>query len=722
MPQHTTAGVNTAHEATTDFDGCGDCHASNISTEHADDCALCHSSTDPAISAVIGQWDGSCGACHDVAAAHTAFHDGGLVSYAGEGCESCHGDNISTEHADDCALCHSSTDPAVIDAIAASDVSCGACHDTSIAHISLHDDALTVDPSCLSCHESNASTEHADDCALCHESTDPGVIQAIDEGQLGCEGTCHQNVDAAHIPLHDGGLAPYAGQGCESCHNGNASTEHADDCAACHASTDPVVIAAIDARDVTCGACHDVDAAHDALHEYDFGTQSCGGCHQTNVIDEHAGDCAACHASTDPIVIAAIDDGDVSCGACHETPHFGWSYVDPYVHWDDARNQMLADGVDPGTSPHGGYTANTIKCAVCHSAHRAATDRTTAGVGADWKLTPGANSCIACHTATGSNPSAKLVEWPSVYAEGGPHRGFNCMGQCHAGVHGALASEYGSAAKFLLNPNIRTEVYGSYAPPTAGLGLDDGLEKAIAAGNLGGAVPNAGVIETWPTDAKQQSAARAMVTGYLCSQGGCHTASQFAVNTAGYAEERTLPGLPMFLDGPYDQMFTGHSTANTISSCASSGCHQFISVNNDSQCAMCHDFKGVVTGTSAWPHANRGIDVYEWVRPTGSLEVTTTLAVRTNLWMYTGDITYRDADGEVTSTPMWNGVPVVDTGVVQGLDSRRVNTRTILNGNAAFNATTGVAIRDGVCLKCHGYQYWPRHGGPTDPANSWSWK
>ena len=103
-----------------------------------------------------------------------------------------------------------------------------------------------------------------------------------------------------------------------------------------------------------------------------------------------------------------------------------------YLLWDDA---MLLNPAQ-GTSPHGGYRANTVKCAVCHSAHRAASDRVSAGVGTDWKLTPGGDSCAACHTAAGANPTDKLVEWPSTYTDGGPHQSFNCMGQCHSGIHG----------------------------------------------------------------------------------------------------------------------------------------------------------------------------------------------------------------------------------------------------------------------------------------------
>ncbi len=376
-----------------------------------------------------------------------------------------------------------------------------------------------------------------------------------------------------------------------------------------------------------------------------------------------------------------------------------------YLSWSGALLLNPAQATDPG-GPHGGYTATTVKCAVCHSVHRAASPQAAAGVGSYWKLTPGGQSCVACHTATGANPSALVVEWPSVYAGGGPHMSFNCMGQCHAGVHGALASEYGSAAKFLLNPNVDPAT-------TNGFGLDDGLADAISTGNLGGGVTAAN-LDVWPAATENQQGVRAMVTGYLCAQAGCHTASQFAVNVDGYAGARTLPADA--IDGPYDEFYTGHNTGSANDSCASSGCHAVADDGNDagdSKCATCHDFKGVVTGSSAWPHANRGIDVYEWVRPMGTLEVIETPVIAGNLWMYTGDITWRDLLGEPTATPLWDGVVMqVPDVTVEGYRSDRINTKTVLQGNSSFdlaNSTPG-NIRDGVCLKCHGFKYWPTHG------------
>jgi len=368
-----------------------------------------------------------------------------------------------------------------------------------------------------------------------------------------------------------------------------------------------------------------------------------------------------------------------------------------YLSWDGA---MAINPTQTG-SPHGGYTANTVKCAVCHSVHRAASDQTSSGVGTYWKLTPGGTSCIACHTASGSNPTAKLVEWPSTYSQGGPHNRQNCMGACHAGIHGFATSKYDIASAFLLNPV-----------------LDAGMDDAIATGNYNTTETNAGRLPNTATLANIQNGVvnkgtRAMVTGYLCAQSGCHTSSQFAVNTAGYAGMRAsyprTVGTPNYND--LDVAFTGHNTGYGRTSCATSGCHQAINANADSNCASCHDFVGRATGTSAWPHANRNIEVYEWVRPSGTLETIFTAVERGNLWMYYGDATYRDASGEPTATAMWDGSPT-GTNVEAGLDALYVNTRTVLQGNSAFNLTTNTPgnIRDGVCLKCHMYGPGPRHG------------
>ncbi len=354
-----------------------------------------------------------------------------------------------------------------------------------------------------------------------------------------------------------------------------------------------------------------------------------------------------------------------------------------YMSWTTANviADLYADGNETG--PHGDYTASTTKCAVCHSVHRAYSARDTAGVGDHLYLTAAGESCVACHTPAGANPTELLVEWPSVYEDGGPHAGQNCTGACHAGIHGGIASDYAVAASFLLNP-----------------ALDEGMSAAIAAGNLGGGVTEGNLDTYWGdlTTAGKQGT-RAMVTGYLCGQSGCHTSSQFAVNTWGYAEPRASdPEDPDTLD----MLFTGHRTSMTrTSTCGGSTCHSSIFTPGDSWCSLCHDMIGKATNTTAWPHANRNITVWEWVRPAGMLETTEKVASAGNLWMYAGDGTYRDASGEPTSTLMWDGY-VPDTTVVNNYRNDRINTRTVIDNAVGFGDVLG-NINDGTCLKCHGY-------------------
>ena len=137
--------------------------------------------------------------------------------------------------------------------------------------------------------------------------------------------------------------------------------------------------------------------------------------------------------------------------------------------------------------------------------------------------------------------------------------------------------------------------------------LDEGLSEAIAAGNVNTQVSNANL-----TNGVVNKATRATVTGYVCAQSGCHTSSQFAVNTKGYAGMRHSQ--PSDTSGAYDVALTGHTTGSTATHCNTGGCHAVPNDVNDSNCATCHDFRGRATNSTAWPHANRAVEVYEWVR------------------------------------------------------------------------------------------------------------
>lgn len=390
----------------------------------------------------------------------------------------------------------------------------------------------------------------------------------------------------------------------------------------------------------------------------------------------------------------------------------GGTVVNPnpgYLSWMGATAiQIQHQGANNnGSTVHGGYAVNTTKCAVCHSAHRAASDLTAAGVGSYWKLTPGGQSCVACHTPSGANPvSTKLVEWPSTYSDGGPHSSFNCLNACHGSVHGGTASSLGAVRAFNLTARN-----------------DAAIGAAVTAGNVR---PNTVDGNTLAANydsltSTQKAANRAMVTGYTCGASGCHSSSQFAVNADGYAELRaSSPAASTMLD----VAMTGHGTAGATNHCSTGGCHQPIGNASDSSCASCHDMVGKATNSSAFPHANRAITVWEWTRPAGVLTQTEKNVSAGNLWMYGGDVTYRDASGEPTSTVMWNGktgIGITHGVTVGGLAPNRVNTRTVIEDAAGFHDGHAGNINDGTCLKCHGFKYWPlwdtTHAGDRSFAN-----
>ncbi len=366
-----------------------------------------------------------------------------------------------------------------------------------------------------------------------------------------------------------------------------------------------------------------------------------------------------------------------------------------YLSWQGAN--AISANYNGGTSTngatvHGGYAVNTTKCAVCHSAHRANSDATAAGVGSYWKLTPGGQACVACHTPSGANPvSTALVEWPSTYTDGGPHSSFNCLSACHGSVHGAATSTYGAVRAFNLTARNDAAIAAAVA---AGNVMTSTVDAATLAGNFD------------LLAASQKAANRAMITGYTCGASGCHSSSQFAVNQHGYAEARaSKPASSTTLD----KFMTGHITAGATH-CSTGGCHSAIGNASDSKCASCHDMVGKATNSSAFPHANRNITVWEWTRPTGALEQTEKEVESGNLWMYGGDVTYRDGSSQPTATVLWSGqsgAGITHGALVGGLAPNRVNTRTVIEDAAGFHDGHAGNINDGTCLKCHGYKYWP---------------
>lgn len=329
----------------------------------------------------------------------------------------------------------------------------------------------------------------------------------------------------------------------------------------------------------------------------------------------------------------------------------GYAANEPYLSWGGANYiyNAINGTADGQLSPHGGYTQTSVKCVVCHSTHRAFTTRTVAdgiGTSSDFKLLNGVGgSCAQCHAAWGASPSNTLVEIGETYS--GPHigaAGSSCGSRgCHGSVHGiGTDTTYAVVAKYNLAQDVTTK-----------------MDAAIAAGNV-----NAAITTTATGDAM-----KAYATGYVCAP--CHGNSSFSVATRGFANMISLEGT--------SAMASGHPSA-------SAGAY-----GHAPTCEKCHDMVGVATNSTAFPHANRGIDVYQgrfdlgagfqYGQPlenstlvtNGVIATDNTPATRYTLWM-----TSSDYDDNVNARPVAYG----DDPVARGEGG-------------------GYSLQDGVCIKCH---------------------
>ncbi|MCL2526051.1 MAG: hypothetical protein FWE46_03245 [Coriobacteriia bacterium] len=430
----------------------------------------------------------------------------------------------------------------------------------------------------------------------------------------------------------------------------------------------------------------------------------------------------------------------------------GFSPINPsnanlgYIAFEDAKTLMNANSVATSlqNSAHGGYITTTTKCAVCHSVHRASgvwADDATAG---RWNaasgkfnhyyLNFGTGGCDGCHVGQGAQASATQVEWSG---SGGPHSYPNrgCTA-CHkGGIHGGNKSEFwvnnvfmlgkdndaaikGDLSKlargnetFYVDPdltggdNLNYNTYNaattttpvqSTRNPGSGLGQGNAWWRDGATRPMGiGAVPTG-------VSAPSYSAARSVATSYTCTKSGCHTNTVMANLQWGVGFSRDANNTGSM------SMVTGHvlpalgTTSGTTGS-ACGPCHPgafagfpsaaVMGTSNASRraygCDQCHDMIGVATNSTAFPHGNRNIRVYEWVvSDTGQTQVETTIAAG-NLWMYGGNIALR-AGGTAGNTA---------GSFSHFADANWRVLRNVTGGSTGIPASGG--LTDGACLKCH---------------------
>ena len=397
-----------------------------------------------------------------------------------------------------------------------------------------------------------------------------------------------------------------------------------------------------------------------------------------------------------------------------------------YLSWGGATMMMAANGVPAELqgSAHGGYITTTTKCAVCHSVHRA-TGGVAVGSIDNRFLTAGDDACVLCHTTWGGGSADSKVEWASPGNPAGPHtdatQGFTstCVDGCHtSGIHGSGTSVYHAMNAWLLgsekDPAITVALNnGNVNPDSVSLtrasttGADwflNGTAPALANGALPGGM-----------NSIQFAAAKSVATGYTCSKVGCHQNGQFSVSAWGYSDANQLDPAGNTVS------YTGHATGGSLGqhalaegsllqpSCGPchpgglAGGYRTTEQTIDSAsaqyaarsfgCDQCHDAVGVATNSTAWPHGNNGIKVYQWDK----------LGVRSsfdlaggNLWMYASNVA--SVDSTIQQYSGKNDAASYYAAAQLGVDKSFL----VLQGAVGDDAPGGIGtIEDGVCLKCH---------------------
>jgi len=283
------------------------------------------------------------------------------------------------------------------------------------------------------------------------------------------------------------------------------------------------------------------------------------------------------------------------------TPAFakyaGYSSTKQYVPWAEAQSlaSANADAALMARGPHAGYATTTVKCAVCHSVHRAG-----------GKLLNEGSACAYCHTSVanqGGAVASNLISWNGV-TNAGPHSGRCTNDDCHGGPHGVGSSIYDGPASKLISAKA-----------------DANMLADLTANGL-----PVSTLDTW------NAQTRAIATGGLCSRSGCHTNSMFGVVTAGAAADRSV-GTTKTVTGHrviaaattnWNANGTDFPTTKTNLTIAfkpvdyCNSCHDLVDDNNGGKEAFPHGINDVVSATqgkaagtrpAVWLTAGSGNDV-----------------------------------------------------------------------------------------------------------------
>lgn len=442
---HSPADFTTAAYTTTDKGTCKLCHTTmRLDTIHTGttaagktmNCDTCHGTAAATnVKTAVTTKNDNCNACHtltghfDKRAKTVTQHSSDFMLNQEVECASCHAggsDSLPVEHFKTtstvngtttkitCDTCHLSTDQKVIDAIAANNSRCDACHTYPPA---LHNPAHTVNVytvdtasagTCVSCHASkdiktihvnvlNKKTNQTMTCNSCHgAAADPIVKAAITAGVSNECATCHKagatttglkpvHSSVVHAPA-DYTTSAYTGTDKATCvlchttkrldllHTGTAvQSGKAMNCDTCHGATAAAnVKAAVTAKNDNCIACHDLST------HFDKRARTVTN-HTSNFMAVPEIDCSACHiGGSDALPLEHFKAGSTvnggpgpfTCDSCHAS-------TDPLVQLAVSSNNTDCDAchayppvlhqpnhtvVQYNTDP-----ARTENCASCHT-------------------------------------------------------------------------------------------------------------------------------------------------------------------------------------------------------------------------------------------------------------------------------------------------------------------------------------------------------------------
>ena len=344
-------------------------------------------------------------------------------------------------------------------------------------------------------------------------------------------GNCH-NLSEAHYGTPSQMHVPADVTNCTPCHNASLTFEHnirtpdaggAFTCATCHTSTDPLVVAAIAAKNSACAACHTGDhhpGAHSSsVADTPLGATgfTCGQCHQTDLPTEHAKptsssfamSCAACHPAPRNTLTPAWDKTCSQAG-CHGTG----TAQEIHGAGTAAHTTLPANSGCFGTGCHTGTDLSAIhasaettvggvartSCLVCHAdsvpTSRDCTTCHTASPHPTSHDTSGSTECVSCHTDQidlGGHLDCATCHANPILTENGTRKlkgtfTANCV-SCHN------ATVLGTHSYTTPDPNHYVEATHTATPFTAAA-QGTGADGAVAAGGLECSVCHSSTLKT----------------------------------------------------------------------------------------------------------------------------------------------------------------------------------------------------------------------------------